>query len=169
MSEVDDNSDFETIQQSLKLENSTQVSDLTINNGTTSVLQQGSPPQKGGRVKRFKLEKLAKQKSFGETIAAAMDKQTAANLRSQEGLLQARQEEAKLRQSEANFHRDLKTQELAVLTREKRHQEIMTEAKLMIEIGMTKEEVLGYIREEKAPRYLNLMQTCINYSNVMDG
>ncbi|KAG9411009.1 hypothetical protein AC1031_016664 [Aphanomyces cochlioides] len=106
-------------------------------------LVQGSPPQKGGRIKRLKLERVSKQKSFGETIAAAMDKRT-------EAMMQVRQEETKLRQSEASFHRELKLQELAVLTREKRHQEIIAEAKLMVDVGIPKEEILNYIRSEKA-------------------
>ncbi|KAG9398970.1 hypothetical protein AC1031_012347 [Aphanomyces cochlioides] len=113
-------------------------------------LVQGSPPQKGGRIKRLKLERVSKQKSFGETIAAAMDKRTVATLQSQEAMMQVRQEETKLRQSEASFHRELKLQELAVLTREKRHQEIIAEAKLMVDVGIPKEEILNYIRSEKA-------------------
>lgn len=115
----------------------------------------GSPPRQEGAVaKRLKLkmELPAKPKSFTETIAAAMDKRTEAQSKMAAAMVAARELEVAAQQVQANARKDeaaSRSKEVVILAREKRHNEIMAEARLLVDLGTSKEDVMAYIQTQK--------------------
>ncbi|KAG9417111.1 hypothetical protein AC1031_001500 [Aphanomyces cochlioides] len=89
--------------------------------------------------KRIRLLGDKKHKSFGKSIAEALSN----TARMQKEIANDYIESKKW---EATTKRD----ELAVLKRKEKHNEIIQEARLMSEIGVPRDDVLEYIRQEKA-------------------
>jgi hypothetical protein len=95
-------------------------------------VNQGSPPTKNSSgKKRLKLTNAQKSHTFGEKIAAAMERQTQAQATTASATLAAKQAE------------------IQMLQREKRHNEIMSEARLLMDLGVSRDDIVKYVNEHK--------------------